>query len=149
MKRPWYNFIYVRSPIAKILLGGAALLLTLALFGFTFIIEEPRMEAQTNSWTGRSIEKGAEIFANNCTSCHGVDGKGNQAVGAPNLTDKVWLYGSSEAVIAEGINKGRNVTATTGTTTMPSFKDQLGAARIHLVAAYVWSLSNSAAPAAK
>ena len=60
MKRPWYNFIYVRSPIAKILLGGAALLLTLALFGFTFIIEEPRMEAQTNSWTGRSIEKGAE-----------------------------------------------------------------------------------------
>ncbi len=84
MKRPWYNFIYVRSPIAKILLGGAALLLTLALFGFTFIIEEPRMEAQTNSWTGRSIEKGAEIFANNCTSCHGVDGKGLPGV-APAL----------------------------------------------------------------
>ena len=37
MKRPWYNFIYVRSPIAKILLGGAALLLTLALFGFTYV----------------------------------------------------------------------------------------------------------------
>ena len=84
MKRPWYNFIYVRSPIAKILLGGAALLLTLALFGFTFIIEEPRMEAQTNSWTGRSIEKGAEIFASNCTSQHGVDGKGLPGV-APAL----------------------------------------------------------------
>lgn len=84
MKRPWYDFIYVRSPIAKILLGSAALLLTLALFGFTFIIEEPRMEAQTNSWTGRSIEKGAEIYANNCTSCHGVDGKGLPGV-APAL----------------------------------------------------------------
>jgi len=68
MKRPWYNFIYVRSPIAKILLGGAALLLTLALFGFTFIIEEPRMEAQTNSWTGRSIEKGCPALHPPCTA---------------------------------------------------------------------------------
>ncbi|MBK9676095.1 MAG: cytochrome-c oxidase, cbb3-type subunit III [Betaproteobacteria bacterium] len=101
------------------------------------------------SHDGTRAQLGRAQFETVCAACHGVDGKGNQAVGAPNLTDKVWLYGSSEAVIAEGINKGRNVTATTGTTTMPSFKDQLGAARIHLVAAYVWSLSNSAAPAAK
>jgi cytochrome c oxidase cbb3-type subunit 3 len=92
---------------------------------------------------------GRAQFETICAACHGVDGKGNQALGAPNLTDKVWLYGSAEATIAEGINKGRNVNATPGSTTMPSFKDQLGPARIQLVAAYVWSLSNSAGAPAK
>jgi cytochrome c oxidase cbb3-type subunit 3 len=82
-----------------------------------------------------------------CSACHGPDGKGNQALGAPNLTDKVWLYGSSEATIAETVTKGRNVNVSEGTLAMPAFKDVLGPARIHLVAAYVWSLSNT--PAAK
>jgi len=90
MKRPWYNFLYVRSPIAKIGLGIASLLLTIALLLFIGIIEEPRMEAQTANWDGRAIEKGAELYANNCYSCHGVDGKGLPGV-APALNSKYFF----------------------------------------------------------
>jgi hypothetical protein len=51
--------------------------------------------------------KGKEAFASaGCSACHGPDGKGMHALGAPNLTDKVWLYGSSEATIIETITKG-------------------------------------------
>ncbi len=84
MHKPWYSFIYIKSPIVKILLGSVFLILTLALLGFQFFTEEPRMEAQTGNWDGRATEKGAEIFANNCTSCHGLDGKGLPGV-APAL----------------------------------------------------------------
>ena len=52
---------------------------------------------------------GKPIFAQNCAACHGADGKGNQALGAPNLTDNIWLFGSSEAAIIEGITKGHNL----------------------------------------
>jgi cytochrome c oxidase cbb3-type subunit III len=69
------------------------------------------------------------------------EGKGNQALGAPNLTDKVWLYGGSVATISETINAGRN-------NVMPKFKDILTGPEIHLVAAYVWSLTNDAKAAA-
>ena len=57
-----------------------------------------------------------------------------QALGAPNLTDKIWLYGSSEATIIETITNGR-------TNKMPAWKDFLGDAKVHLLAAYVTSLS--------
>ncbi|HJV85098.1 MAG TPA: cytochrome-c oxidase, cbb3-type subunit III [Noviherbaspirillum sp.] len=70
-----------------------------------------------------------------CAACHGPDGKGNQAIGSANLTDKIWLYGGSKETIMETINKGR-------TNTMPTFKEFLGEAKVHLLAAYVWSLSN-------
>ncbi len=85
---------------------------------------------------------GKPRFAQTCAACHGADGKGNQAVGAPNLTDDVWLYGSSEATIVEGINRGRHVDASEGSLAMPSFKDTLGEGKIHVLAAYVWGLSN-------
>jgi cytochrome c oxidase cbb3-type subunit 3 len=93
---------------------------------------------------------GKSVFEQNCAACHGMDGKGNQAVGAPNLTDQIWLYGSSEATIAEGVNKGRHLGIEPEHAPMPSFKSTLGAgplgpARINLVAAYVWSLSNKPA----
>jgi cytochrome c oxidase cbb3-type subunit 3 len=96
---------------------------------------------------GLRAQLGAPLFAANCSACHGADGKGNPAVGAPNLTDQVWLYGSAEATIIEGITKGRNLNVTEGSTTMPSFKDTLGPGKIQLVAAYVWGLSNKPAAA--
>lgn len=70
-----------------------------------------------------------------CVACHGVEGKGNQMLGAPNLSDKVWLYGGSEETVMETIRKGR-------TNTMPAFGEFLGESKVHVLAAYVWSLSN-------
>lgn len=71
-----------------------------------------------------------------CAACHGPEGKGNQALGAPNLSDKIWLHGGSLATVMETINKGRN-------SVMPSHKNLLGEAKIHLLAAYVWGISNA------
>jgi cytochrome c oxidase cbb3-type subunit 3 len=70
-----------------------------------------------------------------CAACHGADGHGNQALGAPNLSDRVWLYGGSADTIMETIRKCRN-------NTMRAFMDFLGEAKVHVLAAYVWSLSN-------
>ncbi len=70
-----------------------------------------------------------------CMACHGAGGSGNQALGAPNLTDKIWLYGGSAETIMETIRKGRN-------NTMPAFGEFLGEAKVHVLSAYVWSLSN-------
>ena len=79
--------------------------------------------------------KGKEAFASaGCLGCHGADAKGMHAVGAPNLTDKTWLYGSSEATIIETITNGRQ-------NKMPAWKEFLGDAKIHLLTAYVYSLS--------
>jgi len=90
---------------------------------------------------------GKPMFAQNCVGCHGANGKGNQAIGAPNLTDSVWLFGSSEAAIAEGIAKGHNLNPSAGVTPMPAFGPTLGPAKIKLLAAYVWGLSNPTAAA--
>ncbi len=69
-----------------------------------------------------------------CAACHGPDGKGNQTIGAPNLTDNIWLFGGSEKTVMETIIKGR-------ISQMPAHKDLLGEAKVHLLAAYVYSLS--------
>ena len=76
-----------------------------------------------------------------CAACHGADGKGNPQLGAPNLTDKVWLYGGSLATVVETINKGRS-------NQMPAFKDLLAPGKVQVLAAYVWSLSNTPKAAA-
>jgi len=83
--------------------------------------------------------RGKEKFTQLCAACHGQDGKGNQALGAPNLTDGIWLHGSGEAAIAEQITKGRN-------NQMPAHKDLLGPAKVHLLAGYVYSLGGGIAP---
>ncbi len=85
--------------------------------------------------------KGKDKFAAVCSACHGPDAKGNQALGAPNLTDKVWLYGSKEETIVETITKGR-------TNRMPAHKDFLGEGKVHLLAAYVWGLGGGVKPEA-
>ena len=82
--------------------------------------------------------KGKEAFTSaGCVGCHGMDAKGMQAIGAPNLTDKVWLYGSSEATITETIVNGRQ-------NKMPSWKAFLGDAKNHVLTAYVYSLGQGA-----
>jgi cytochrome c oxidase cbb3-type subunit 3 len=83
-------------------------------------------------------QRGKELFTQNCVACHGPEAKGTPAMGAPNLTDKTWLYGSSEATIIETVTKGR-------TNQMPSFQSFLGEDKVHLLAAYVLSLSKAEA----
>lgn len=75
-----------------------------------------------------------------CAACHGPDGKGNQALGAPNLTDKVWLHGWGEDAVIAMINNGK-------TNQMPAHGERLSPEQIHVLAAYVWSLSNAGAKA--
>lgn len=81
-------------------------------------------------------ELGKAKFKQVCAACHGADGKGNQAIGAPNLTDKIWLHGWGEEAIINMVNKGKiNV--------MPAQNARLSDDQIRLVASYVWSLSHS------
>ncbi|BBD76898.1 cytochrome-c oxidase, cbb3-type subunit III [Hydrogenophilus thermoluteolus] len=78
---------------------------------------------------------GSKIFAENCAACHGPDGKGNPVIGAPNLTDNIWLYSSSETQIMSNVMNGLN-------NRMPAFGEFLGQDKVHLLTAYVWSLSH-------
>ena len=86
---------------------------------------------------GLDIAAGQKTFATNCAACHGAEGKGTQAMGAPNLTDGTWLYGSSFAQVQQTLRFGRNGM-------MPAQKDMLGNDKVHLLAAYVYSLSQKA-----
>ena len=85
------------------------------------------------------VFRGKREFANFCVACHGVDGKGNQLMGAPNLTDDVWLYGSSEATIVKTILEGRD-------NRMPAHEHVLTPEQIKILTAWVWGLSNKAEP---
>jgi cytochrome c oxidase cbb3-type subunit III len=79
-------------------------------------------------------DRGKTVFNGSaCTACHGAEGKGNQGL-APNLTDKVWLYGSRDATLIETITKGRS-------NSMPAFGEFLGEDKVHLLTAYVYGLS--------
>ncbi len=80
--------------------------------------------------------KGQEKFAI-CAACHGAEGKGNQALGALNLTDNIWLHGAGEAAIIKRINEGK-------TNQMPAQAAKFSPEQIHVLAAYVWGLSNNA-----
>ncbi len=77
-----------------------------------------------------------------CAACHGADGKGNTALGAPNLTDDVWLHGWGENAIVAMINNGK-------TNVMPAQATKLTEGQIHVLASYVWGLSNGKGAAAK
>jgi len=82
---------------------------------------------------------GKEKFAA-CAACHGVGGKGNPALGAPNLTDKVWLHGWGEQAITQIVTQGKS-------SMMPAHETRLTDEQIHVLAAYVWGLSNGATAA--
>ena len=86
--------------------------------------------------------RGKEKFSTICAACHGADGKGNQTLGAPNLTDAIWVYGGSDTAIIETIMKGRGTNMVTDSASvMPAHKNLLSAAKIHLLTAYVYGLS--------
>lgn len=82
------------------------------------------------------VAKGEAIFKANCAACHGPEGKGTQAMGAPNLSDGIWLYGGTQGIVEMTLRNGRGGV-------MPSFQQKLGDEKIHLVAAYVYSLSQN------
>ncbi|CCD92197.1 cytochrome-c oxidase fixP chain [Bradyrhizobium sp. ORS 375] len=82
---------------------------------------------------GYDAKAGAKIFAENCVACHGDNAKGNPEVGAPNLTDKIWLYGSDEATLIETITNGRGGV-------MPAWEGRLDPTTIKAMAVYVHSL---------
>lgn len=88
-----------------------------------------------------AAELGRAKFATACAACHGPEGKGNPAVGAPNLTDKVWLHGWGEPAIAAMINGGKN-------NAMPAHASRLTPEQIRVLAAYVWRFSNGTKTAA-
>ncbi len=77
-----------------------------------------------------------------CAACHGMDGKGNTAMGAPNLTDDIWLHGWGENAIVAIINNGK-------VNQMPAQADKLNEAQIHVLATYVWNLSAATKVAAR
>jgi cytochrome c oxidase cbb3-type subunit III len=88
-----------------------------------------------------SAQLGKAKFAT-CAACHGPEGKGNHALGAPNLTDKIWLHGWGEQAIVNIINNGRvNV--------MPRQDRLLSSEQIHVLGGYVWNLSQTATVATK
>jgi len=92
------------------------------------------------SLSGRRVnisaaEAGEKHFKTLCVACHGKDATGNTALGAPNLTDNIWLHGGSQKTVIETIAKGRS-------SKMPAHKEFLGEDRVHLLAAYIYSLSH-------
>jgi cytochrome c oxidase cbb3-type subunit 3 len=82
---------------------------------------------------GADLANGQTVFAENCAACHGEEGKGTAELGAPNLTDKIWLYGGSVQTVMETIQNGRGGV-------MPAWVDRLDEATIKSLAVYVHSL---------
>jgi len=80
-----------------------------------------------------NLAAGKRVFADNCTVCHGADGKGNKELGAPNLTDGIWLFGSDEASIVEVITNSRGGV-------MPAWTGRLDPVTIKALAYYVHTL---------
>ncbi len=82
---------------------------------------------------GADLERGKKVFADNCAACHGEAGKGNREIGAPDLTDQIWLYGSGQDVIVEGLMNGRGAM-------MPHWAPRLDDTTIKSLAVYVHTL---------
>ncbi|MEE8633945.1 MAG: cytochrome-c oxidase, cbb3-type subunit III, partial [Methyloceanibacter sp.] len=86
-----------------------------------------------NAEDQEAAERGGEMFATNCAACHGADGTGDRALGAPNLADELWLYGGDKASIVETITNSRSGM-------MPAWNERLDPATVKELAIYVHSL---------
>jgi cytochrome c oxidase cbb3-type subunit 3 len=126
----------IRSADAKTRLGG------MPAFGRDGMMKRPDIETvaqYTRTLAGlpadpkADLAAGKKIFADNCASCHGAAGKGNRELGAPDLTDKIWLYGPDVAAIVEGLWNGRNGM-------MPAWGGRLDESTIKALAVYVHTL---------
>src|SRR3954471_19595088 len=111
-------------------------------FGKTGILKNPEIVTVANyvrslselpTSPGYDAAAGKKIFTENCVACHGDAGNGNQELGAPDLTDKIWLYGADELMLIETITNGR-------AGVMPAWADRLDAPTIKALAVYVHSL---------
>lgn len=110
-------------------------------FGKDGILQRPEISAVADyvrtlsgiAKPGADFAKGKEVYAANCAACHGDDGKGNLELGAPNLTDGIWLYGSDKATIEAGIINGRG-------NVMPQWHTRLDPTTIKALTVYVHSL---------
>jgi cytochrome c oxidase cbb3-type subunit 3 len=110
-------------------------------FGRDGILKANEISASADfvrSLAGLPVEKdadltlGKKVFADNCAVCHGEGGKGNRELGAPNLTDKIWLYGSDKVTIVQGIQNGRGGL-------MPAWNGRLSEPVIKALTVYVYS----------
>ena len=111
-------------------------------FGDMEMLEQPQITAVANyvmTLSGETppdeglVAEGKTVFADNCVACHGEDGKGEQALGAPNLTDKIYLYGGSYDTILATIEHGRGGV-------MPAWGLRRDDAQVRAVAVYVHQL---------
>ena len=115
---------------------------TMPAFGRDGTLKTPEISAVADyvrSLSGLSTEKGVDlvlgkkVFAENCALCHGPEAKGNRELGAPNLTDKIWLYASDKETIMEGVRNGRGAV-------MPAWNGRLNESTIKALTVYVHSL---------
>ena len=110
-------------------------------YGLDKLLEEPQIADVAEyvlSLSGKSessvaAARGQKIFAEQCASCHGPDGKGKQEQGAPNLADEIWLYGGSRQAVIESIRTGRGGV-------MPAWAGRLDPVTLKSLAVYVYSL---------
>ena len=101
------------------------------------VVSYVRLISHQEAMSG-SARRGATIFATNCTVCHGVNGSGGPAVGAPNLTDKIWLYGGDLGTLTETVTNARYGI-------MPAWGKKLDPVTLKMLAVYVHSLGGGEA----
>lgn len=115
---------------------------TMPAFGRDKILERPDILAAADYVRSLSnlavaktadLARGKKVFAENCAACHGETGKGNRELGAPDLTDPIWLFGSDRDAIVEGITNGRG-------SVMPTWRTRLDDTTIKSLTVYVHSL---------
>jgi cytochrome c oxidase cbb3-type subunit 3 len=97
------------------------------------VVEYVRSLAGLDVANGTDLAAGAKLYADNCASCHGDQAKGNKDLGAPDLTDAIWLYGSSRAAMVETVTNGRGGV-------MPAWSGRLDPVTIKALTVYVHSL---------
>lgn len=100
----------------------------------TYVLSLSGRQPASGPASAQTLAAGKTRFETICAACHGVDGKGNQALGAPNLTDGIWLNGGSVEDIRQTITNGRSGH-------MPAHLERLGETKVRLLAAYVLTLS--------